>query len=129
MFVRMRPAVAAVIAFLPLAGTGAAKTISGTQGPDRLTGTPGADAIYGLGGNDVISGGAGNDLLVGGPGADLLVGGPGDDRIAASYDGSRDTVRCGPGFDVVDADPLDRVAPDCELVSRRISRDPYGNTE
>jgi hypothetical protein len=33
------------------------------------------------------------------------------------------------GADVVNADPLDRVASDCELVSRRISRDPYGNPQ
>jgi hypothetical protein len=127
MFGQVKLAAAVSIAFVLASGTAAARTISGTSRADVLTGTPRADAILGLSGNDTLSGGAGPDLLVGGPGADVLDGGPGDDRIAASYDGSRDTIRCGPGLDVVDADPLDRVAPDCELVSRRISRDPYGN--
>ena len=111
------------------AGGASARTIVGTNGNDVLVGTPGADTIDGLGGADRIYGGAGPDLLIGGPGPDLLVGGPGNDRIAAEYDGSRDTIRCGPGYDVVTADQLDRVAADCELVSRRLSRDPYGNPE
>jgi hypothetical protein len=45
--------------------------------------------------------------------------------VAVSYDGARDTVRCGPGADVVNADLTDTVARDCELVGRRLSRDPY----
>ena len=129
LFEHVKLAAVAIVAFLIVSGAAAARTISGTGRADVLAGTSRADAILGLAGNDTISGGAGPDLLVGGPGADVLDGGPGDDRIAASYDGSRDTIRCGPGLDVVDADPLDRVASDCELVSRRISRDPYGNAE
>ena len=34
-------------------------------------------------------------------------------------------MRCGPGADVVNADLTDSVASDCELVGRRLSRDPY----
>ncbi len=45
--------------------------------------------------------------------------------MAVSYDGAPDSVRCGSGLDVVNADPTDTVARDCELVGRRLSRDPY----
>ena len=64
----------------------------------------------------------------GGPGRDRLDAGPGVDRISAEYDGARDTVSCGAGLDVVNADLPDVVAPDCELVGRRLSRDPYTTT-
>jgi hypothetical protein len=125
----MRLVAAAGIALLVLASAADARTISGTSGRDVLLGTPHADRLDGLGGADRIFGRGGPDVLVGGPGADLLDGGPGADRIAAEYDGSRDTIRCGGGSDVVNADPLDRVATDCELVSRRISSDPYTNPQ
>ena len=64
-----------------------------------------------------------------GRGSDVISGGPGNDRIAAQYDGSRDRVVCGGGADLVNADLLDRVSTDCELVGRRLSRDPYTNSE
>jgi hypothetical protein len=50
------------------------------------------------------------------------------DRIQA-WNGVRDTVSCGRGRDIVTADPSDRVARDCEVVSRAISRDPYRNPQ
>jgi hypothetical protein len=34
-------------------------------------------------------------------------------------------VRCGSGADVVNTDLTDTVARDCELIGRRLSRDPY----
>jgi len=106
-----------------------ARTIVGTAGSDRLVGTPRADALRGLAGNDELSGAAGADFLQGGAGRDSVDGGAGNDRIAVEYDGARDTVTCGPGADLVNADLLDRVAGDCELVGRRLSRDPYTNPE
>jgi hypothetical protein len=39
----------------------------------------------------------------------------------------RDVVSCGRGRDLATVDLLDRVAPDCEVVTREISRDPYRN--
>src|SRR5439155_14920381 len=36
-------------------------------------------------------------------------------------------VTCGRGVDVVSADAGDEVAADCEIVSRRLSVDPYAN--
>src|SRR4249919_685906 len=110
---------------LVLAGSAVARTIQGTDRNNRLVGTPRADAIFGHGGSDQILGLAGGDLLSGGAGRDVIDGGPGNDRIVAQYDGGRDRVLCGGGLDVVDADQLDDVASDCELVSRRLSRDPY----
>jgi len=38
-----------------------------------------------------------------------------------------DTIRCKAGLDIVTADPGDKVAADCEVVSLRVSSDPYRN--
>jgi hypothetical protein len=102
-----------------------ARVVSGTPGPDRLVGTPRADAIRGLAGSDRLLGLSGADFLQGGPGRDTVDSGPGNDLVAVSYDGARDTVRCGAGSDLVNADLDDAVRSDCELVGRRLSRDPY----
>ena len=110
---------------LVVVGAAPAARIAGTDGPDRLAGTSRADTIAGRAGGDRLSGGAGADFLHGGPGRDSLDAGRGADRVAASYDGARDVVRCGAGTDIVNADLVDSVAADCELVSRRLSRDPY----
>jgi hypothetical protein len=88
-------------------------------------GTARADTILGREGSDRLAGRAGADFLHGGPGRDAFDAGPGPDRVVAQYDDGRDTVRCGPGADVVNADLGDTVAPDCELVGRMLSRDPY----
>jgi len=109
---------------LVLAGTATARTIVGTAKGERLVGTPRADSISGGAGNDRLLGGGGNDFLSGGPGHDVIAGGAGNDRIAAEYD-VRDRVACGSGVDTVMADLVDVVAADCELVSRRISRDAF----
>lgn len=125
----MRVAAALLSASLLLAASAGAARLVGTDASDRLVGTPRADTLLGLGGADRLFGLAGDDVLVGGAGRDVLDGGSGRDRLAAQYDGARDTVRCGPGRDLVNADLLDRVAADCELVGRRLSRDPYTGPE
>lgn len=48
------------------------------------------------------------------------------DFLQTAFNG-RDTVHCGGGRDVVSADLADTVASDCEVVSRRLSVDPYAN--
>ena len=117
---------ALVVAGLVVAGgTAGARVVTGTPGNDRLVGTPRADALRGLAGSDRLASGSGADFLQGGPGRDTHDAGPGNDLVATSYDGSRDVVRCGAGLDVVNADLPDVVARDCELVGRRLSRDPY----
>ena len=40
-------------------------------------------------------------------------------------DGGRDTVACGLGLDIVNAEHHDVVADDCEVVTRQLSRDPF----
>jgi hypothetical protein len=48
------------------------------------------------------------------------------DRIDVVF-GATDSVSCGKGIDVVTADASDRIARDCEFVSRRISSDTLGS--
>jgi len=121
----MRVAAVLLVVVLLTAGVASARVVTGTPRNDRLVGTPQADVIRGLAGRDQLLGRGGRDFLQGGPGRDTIDAGPGADRVAVSYDGSRDSVRCGPGLDVVNADLTDTVARDCELVGRRLSRDPY----
>ena len=116
-------------AALVAVGAAGAATIRGTLGPDRLVGTPSPDVVLGRAGADTLEGRGAADLLDGGPGRDLLLGGPGDDRLAASYDGARDTLRCGAGRDLAVADLEDAVGASCETVTRRLSRDPFADEE
>jgi hypothetical protein len=48
--------------------------------------------------------------------------------LIQAVNGKRDIVTCGRGRDVVTAEARDRVARSCEVVSREISTDPYGNS-
>lgn len=125
----MRVAGLALIVLLLAAGAAGARVIVGTSGNDRLVGTKRADTISGLAGRDVIVAGAERDTVIAGAGRDTVDAGAGNDLVAIEYDGARDTVRCGPGTDTVTADLADAVAADCELVGRRLSRDPYTNPE
>ena len=63
-----------------------------------------------------------------GASAARIRGTAGNDRIQA-YNGRPDTVSCGRGRDIVTADSFDRVASDCEVVSRQISVDPFQNPQ
>jgi BNR repeat-like domain len=51
-----------------------------------------------------------------------------NDLLQAAFTAS-DRVSCGRGIDVVSADASDRIASDCEIVSRRLSVDPYRNRD
>ena len=95
-------------------GTATAASVRGTPGPDRLVGGARADSLTGLGGDDFLDGRGGADTLRAGAGAD---------RVTSAFDLARDDLGCGIGVDVVTADLLDRVASDCEVVSRQLSRD------
>lgn len=105
-------------------------------GDDSVASKEGADIVFGEAGDDVLRGGTEPDRLDGGPGADVLhgegsrdtlMGGPGEDRLLGGIgrdtllarDGTRDAIDCGPQPDVVVADRSDRVAKNCERVSRR----------
>lgn len=76
------------------------------------------DRVRGLGGNDILFGGSGNDRVLGGSGEDTIVGGHGNDVVGAR-DGVVDQITCGPGRDRAVVDTRDRVARDCERISRR----------
>jgi BNR repeat-like domain len=73
--------------------------------------------------------------IVGTPRANLLLGTLKPDRIAALAGNDRidvaggglDRVSCGLGSDLTAADSGDKLSSDCEVVSRRISTDPYTN--
>jgi hypothetical protein len=71
---------------------------------------------------EVVRGTPQSDFLDPRLGRDRVLAGSGADRIKA-FDGLVDDVRCGPGPDIVAADLGDRVAADCETVSRRLAVD------
>jgi Ca2+-binding RTX toxin-like protein len=109
-----------------------ATRLVGSNGADHLRSFHYADVIDGRGGNDTIEGWYGDDAITGGPGRDDINSdagagactflvcrvGAGNDRVNVR-DGERDSVKCGPGRDVVTADRKDVVAEDCEVVRRR----------
>jgi Tol biopolymer transport system component len=99
-------------------GTYRSETICGRTGEDVISGDWGRDLIRGGRGNDRIVAGFGADIVNAGPGNDVVLAAPGNDRIYAR-DRARDRISCGSGRDVVVADRGDRVARDCERVSRR----------
>jgi hypothetical protein len=94
-----------------------------------LTGTAGAATIRGTKQGELLPGTNRADLLIPGPGRDVVDAVGGNDRIVLQYDGAADAVSCGAGRDIVNADLADRVTRDCETVSRRLSRDVYGNAD
>src|SRR5204862_3587110 len=63
------------------------------------------------------------DLILATPQSDSINGRGGGDRIGTAWDWQPDNVRCGSGRDLVNADPKDVVAADCEVVSLQLSRD------
>ena len=67
-----------------------------------------------------LNGDAGNDTLTGGDAEDRFDGGEGNDTIHAR-DGIRESVACGGGQDVGEADVEDDVAADCEGVAKPLA--------
>ena len=131
-----------------LRGRGGRDCLYGGDGDDRLLGGRGVDRLFGGAGDDRLFGedgvtdaigggeareGGGGDRLDGGPGSDRLTdlrgdatlsGSSGDDVIDARdfSPGDRrkpDAIACGAGRDLVHADAVDKVADDCERVTRR----------
>jgi hemolysin type calcium-binding protein/WD40 repeat protein len=88
------------------------------HGRDEVLAGPGNDVVVTHGNDDRVRGGPGIDMIVLGNGEDLAEGGRGSDSIIAAGDGRIDRVRCGQGRDYVFADPVDRVAANCETVRR-----------
>jgi len=108
------------------AGAGHDQVLTG-RGANRIDGGIGSDELTSFGGNDWLRGGSGHDLLQGGSGNDVSIGnrgsdslfdargrdrmfaGPGADRIVVRDKHDGDRVDCGPGRDMVIADPSDRI--------------------
>jgi Ca2+-binding RTX toxin-like protein len=119
-------------------GPGPSKLV-GSDRADTLISYDYADTIDGKGGDDTIEAGFGDDTIVGGPGRDTINAdagsgacnflvcrtGSGNDTIDVR-DGEQDSVVCGPGQDKVLADPIDTIAPDCEIVERSGGTPPPG---
>jgi len=68
------------------------------------------------------------NTIIGTPGPDSIVAGAGNDSVQVAF-GGVDRVDCGAGVDIVSADAADKVAANCEIVSRRLSVDPYQNAD
>jgi hypothetical protein len=94
-----------------------------------LTGAAGGATIRGTTKGELLPGTRKADLIIPGRGKDVVDAIDGNDRIAVQYDGAVDTVSCGAGLDLVNADLADRIARDCEVVGRRLSRDLYDNAD
>jgi len=92
-------------------------TRNGTSAADTLIGTAGYDIMCGRDGADQIRAGAGPDYIFPGRGRDAVWGGAGRDHVL-TREGNRDRIACGFGLDMVRADRIDVVAPDCEDVRR-----------
>lgn len=103
-----------------------ASTVIAGPGADRVIVSGAAGELTGGEGDDDLRGGPAGDVVAGGQGADELSGEGGADRIV-SRDGVADGVRCGEGEDRVDADTADRVAPDCEAITRTVTAAPEGD--
>jgi hypothetical protein len=95
------------------AGIGA---MAATDYPSTIDGGEGADQIFAGPQGDDVHGGPGNDTITGNAGRDVLSGDDGDDAINAA-DNLPDRVSCGPGYDSVNADFIDTVSEDCELIN------------
>ena len=102
--------------------------IDGGFGADRIRAGDAAANVSGGEGNDVLETGAADDTVDAGPGSDTLATGGGADLLTTA-DGERDQVRCGDGADQVNADTVDVVDPDCELVQRSFVAPPQTSTE
>jgi BNR repeat-like domain len=89
-----------------LAAAGLALVLAATTGAALIVGTQGSDLVLGTSKQDRILARAGDDRV------DVVGGG-------------LDRVSCGRGNDLVAADSSDRLGSDCEVISRRISSDPY----
>ena len=92
------------------------------SGNDRANGGEGKDLIFGESGIDRLDGGSGPDRITGGDDADIIFGGTGSDVLDSASDEGlspvQDEVVCDSGVDTVRADRLDKVAADCENVTR-----------
>jgi Ca2+-binding RTX toxin-like protein len=77
------------------------ENVNGSSAADVFTGSPGPNRFFGAAGADTYTGGAGDDFF----------------DATEQTTPERDAISCGEGRDTVDADKLDSVGPDCEIVA------------
>src|SRR5918997_1767204 len=95
---------------LPIVGCVATQNVcKGTNRAELIVGIRGNETILARGGGDRVRGADTPETIKGGPGRDTILGRGGRDTIRAVDDGTRDTVRCGPGRDRAHADWEDRL--------------------
>ena len=99
-------------------GTRKADTITGTRKHDLIKSGRGSDTVKARASADIIKSGNGKDLVFAGKGKDVVVAGRGNDDIRA-LDKMVDKINCGPGFDNVLADLIDKIHKSCEDVTMR----------
>jgi Ca2+-binding RTX toxin-like protein len=104
-------------AVCPAAGIIGITVNTGDEADSARNNTSTPSTLSGGDGNDSLQGGAGNDTLRGNRGLDAHYGNAGDDFVDTRGD-KGDSVNCGVGNDLVNADPGDSVAADCEAVDR-----------
>lgn len=107
--------------------------LNGADGPEKIDGGPGDDHLDGGFGDDVITGGPGKDNisgdLKGGDCGPLWCKYPYGNDIINAQDGEVDSIVCGFGTDVVNADANDVVDGDCETVNRAGATPPPPTTK
>ena len=111
--------------FCPRGGTSVVQLEVGEREDTVNVEAPIAARVFGGPGADTLTTGVADDVLSGDEGADRLDAGAGADQLRVR-DGIGDTVRCGPGEDRVEADTLDDVGADCEVISRVAVAPPPG---
>ena len=105
---------ATMAALVLVSGVALAAAFEGTPARDVVYGTPAADYIATYGGDDTITPRGGKDTVS---------SGPGNDHVNAAGDQAKDTVYCGKGYDVLAANPYDRVGdtPASEVVQQGLT--------
>jgi len=91
--------------------------IDAGKGDDSISAGPGNDQLRGGGGRDYLFGGLGKDTLDGGAQADLLLGGGGRDTVDYSTRTGKLTLSLDSRANDGQADELDNVGSDVEIVA------------
>jgi Ca2+-binding RTX toxin-like protein len=75
----------------------------------------GDDVVHGTDGRNAIWTGPGDDVIRAGGGSDTIFAGPGRDNVDAGRDFLTDTIACGGGPDLLDAEELDVIRA-CDVI-------------
>ncbi len=97
--------------------------VSGVALAAAYEGTPAKDVVYGTPAKDYIATYGGDDTIVPRGGRDTVSSGRGNDHVNVAGDQAQDTVYCGKGYDVLAANPHDRIGdtPASEVVDEALT--------